>query len=243
MRTLDEWLNQVAYHPATPETAQAFSDLRGAVKGLGERLWALVPDGPEKTLALRKFQEGLMWGNLAIAMLNPADHTADHVARQLPEDLSDEELTAEYTRRFREQTGIGVTKNLTGEPWSDPKHDVMGDVQAAAQKMEVQGYPKTVWSGPPGEELMPDQVEPLRQVSDVIEPPVASAALSPEQREQYTRGGQCTAPITLYDAEPGMQRAKCYYDVCVWTAGPMPAGAGNLQDLQLRHDTSQDALK
>ncbi len=85
MRTLAEVVNQFVYHPATKETAGKHDDLRTACIGLAERLWALIPDGPEKTLAFRKLQEAQMYGNLAIALSAPvAEAGTEAVARVLP---------------------------------------------------------------------------------------------------------------------------------------------------------------
>lgn len=88
MRTLADVLDQFAYHPATPETAPKFGTLREEVSALAEKVWDLVPDGPEKTLAFRKLQEAQMYFNLAIALSAPADLTHHKVARVMPEEDS-----------------------------------------------------------------------------------------------------------------------------------------------------------
>lgn len=185
MRTLEEALDQFAYHPATPDTAPMFAAVRDKVMAFTRDIWELIPGSPEKTLALRHLQSFQMFTNLAIAMTSPADLTNHAVARVLPAE-------------------------------------------------EFETNPVAVLPRDAGPAPVP------------IDPPVGAfvtqLSLTEEQRESYTRGGQCTGPITIYDAEPNMQRAKCYFDLCVWTAGPFPGGVANLQDLQLRHDTSQDAL-
>lgn len=96
MRTLDEALDQFAYHPATPDNARRHSAVRDLLSQVVESLWELVPDGPEKTLAIRKLQEAGMYANLAIALTGPADTTATRsVARVLPEPAA--QLLAKVT--------------------------------------------------------------------------------------------------------------------------------------------------
>lgn len=100
MRDLQSLLSLFAYHPATPEVAQTYSNLRAAFKPLAEQVWDLVPDGPEKTLALRKLHEALMYANLAVALTSPeAEEGTDHVARILPEDADALLLVAETLER------------------------------------------------------------------------------------------------------------------------------------------------
>lgn len=86
MRSLPEALDQFAYHPATEDTAPRHSRIRDAFSEFVEEVWGLVPDGPEKTLVLRKLQEAQMFANLAIALTAPADlSSARSVARVLPD--------------------------------------------------------------------------------------------------------------------------------------------------------------
>lgn len=85
MRTLDDALEQFAYHPATGDTAAQHSALRDVLSSALEDIWTIVPDGPEKTLAIRGLQTAGFWGNLAIAMQAPADTSATRaIARVLP---------------------------------------------------------------------------------------------------------------------------------------------------------------
>jgi hypothetical protein len=84
VRTLEDVKDQLAYHPATPETAPRFDALRKLAAGTAEAAWDLIPDGPEKTLAMRGLQSFLMYGNLAIALTVPEDTETPHVARVLP---------------------------------------------------------------------------------------------------------------------------------------------------------------
>jgi hypothetical protein len=72
MRTLDDALDQFAYHPATEDTAPRHDRIRSSFSAFLEELWPLVPDGPEKTLAVRKLQESQMFANLAVALTAPS---------------------------------------------------------------------------------------------------------------------------------------------------------------------------
>jgi hypothetical protein len=71
MRDLNAMLDQLAYHPATPETAPKFDALRGVAAKAAAEAWDLIPDGPEKTLAMRDLQMFLMHANLAVALTAP----------------------------------------------------------------------------------------------------------------------------------------------------------------------------
>lgn len=85
MRTLDEARQQFVYHPATEDTAPRHAALRDLMEETLVRLWDVIPDGPEKTLAVRKLQEAQMYGNLAIALTAPVDvGPTRSVARVLP---------------------------------------------------------------------------------------------------------------------------------------------------------------
>jgi hypothetical protein len=85
VRTLEEALDQFAYHPATPETAPKHAAIRDAFAAFVSELWDLVPPGPERTLVFRELQRSQMFANLAVALTVPADlsETRD-VARVLP---------------------------------------------------------------------------------------------------------------------------------------------------------------
>lgn len=85
MRTLADVVNQLCYHPATPDVAATFAELRKTAIAAAERSWDLIPDGPEKTLAMRGLQQFLMHANLAVALTTPADLVTPDVARVLPE--------------------------------------------------------------------------------------------------------------------------------------------------------------
>jgi hypothetical protein len=87
MRTLAEARSQFAYHPTTPETAPRHAAVRDLFRETLDRLWEILPDGPEKTMAIRGLQTSQAYANLAIALMAPADESETRsVARVLPED-------------------------------------------------------------------------------------------------------------------------------------------------------------
>ncbi|MGZ4745692.1 MAG: Acb2/Tad1 domain-containing protein [Oryzihumus sp.] len=84
MRDLESALDQFAYHPATDVTAPKHAQVRSVLMDTVRQLWTVVPDGPEKTLAMRALQEAGMYANLAIALSAAVDDVTPHVARVLP---------------------------------------------------------------------------------------------------------------------------------------------------------------
>jgi hypothetical protein len=84
LRTLEEVQEVLAYHPATPDVAPRFAAIRRLAYSLAEESWDLIPDGPEKTLAMRGIQNFMLHANAAIALTTPADLTTPEVARVFP---------------------------------------------------------------------------------------------------------------------------------------------------------------
>lgn len=60
-------LNWFRYHPATEITGPQHDDVRLRFRELAGHLLDALPDGPDKTLALRKLQEAMMSANACIA--------------------------------------------------------------------------------------------------------------------------------------------------------------------------------
>lgn len=101
MRTLDDAINEFAYHPATKDTVEKHSNLRDLAIEFAKDTWDLVPDGPNKTLAYRGLQTFLMHAQCAVAMTAPADLSETRaVARVLPDAGEERE-----------------------ESWKDPNYD------------------------------------------------------------------------------------------------------------------------
>lgn len=100
MRTLNDAVDQLGYHPATPDVAPKYATLRQAAIDLASDTWDLIPDGPEKTLALRGLQQWLMYANLAVALTVPLDLDTAHVARVLPEPVDVESASRERCMQF-----------------------------------------------------------------------------------------------------------------------------------------------
>jgi hypothetical protein len=87
MRSLDDVLDQFAYHPATEDTAPRHDAIRAAFLAFAETLWPLVPDGPEKTLVFRELQKGQMMANLAVALTAPSVMPGTKLlVREIPAD-------------------------------------------------------------------------------------------------------------------------------------------------------------
>lgn len=63
-----EIARRVQHHPPlAPETVAALERLRLAVSDLMTEIKIVVPDGREKSFALTKAEEAMMWGNAGIA--------------------------------------------------------------------------------------------------------------------------------------------------------------------------------
>lgn len=60
-----------SHHPPTPEKIAAHEMLRSAAKDFAYII-DYLPAGREKSLAMTKLQETLMWANAAVAMLDDA---------------------------------------------------------------------------------------------------------------------------------------------------------------------------
>lgn len=95
MRTLDEARNYFAYHPATKETAETFDYIREGFLTLVAQLWDALPDGPDKTVALRALHVAQMQAIAAVAVSqSPADWVTPHVARVLPYETASSDGSA-----------------------------------------------------------------------------------------------------------------------------------------------------
>jgi hypothetical protein len=67
MRTKDEAIDHFEYHPPTEETLPKHQKVTAIFINVVDKIWDVVPDGPGKTLALRKLSEARMAFNSAIA--------------------------------------------------------------------------------------------------------------------------------------------------------------------------------
>ncbi len=54
------------YLKPTDDQIETMAKVRGDAASFAKTLEALLPDGPDKTYALRKFREVSMWANIAI---------------------------------------------------------------------------------------------------------------------------------------------------------------------------------
>ena len=55
------------YHAPHGDQAERYQQLRETAKGLAKQIIHLCPDGRERSLALSKLEESVMWANAAIA--------------------------------------------------------------------------------------------------------------------------------------------------------------------------------
>lgn len=64
----EDLLNRFKYHPPlTPERRTAHEDIRAFSLTLASHIDELCPEGREKSLAITKVEEAMMWANAAIA--------------------------------------------------------------------------------------------------------------------------------------------------------------------------------
>lgn len=61
---LDNWFS---YHAPTPETIPVFEAIRDAGHDMAEKVMALVPPSPDRTVAIRHIRDAVMNANAALA--------------------------------------------------------------------------------------------------------------------------------------------------------------------------------
>jgi len=71
LRTKEDITNQFGYHKATSETGPLHDSIRKDFITFAKNIYDVIPDGPEKTIVMRKLQEALMYTNLAVALTAP----------------------------------------------------------------------------------------------------------------------------------------------------------------------------
>lgn len=59
--------NDFTYHPPKGDQAQKYEQMRSTAKKLALLMVELCPDGRERSLALTRLSETVMWANAAIA--------------------------------------------------------------------------------------------------------------------------------------------------------------------------------
>jgi hypothetical protein len=64
---LEQIENDFTYHPPAGEQAQHYENLRSLGKTMALAIVAVCPDGKERTTALAKLEECVMWANAGIA--------------------------------------------------------------------------------------------------------------------------------------------------------------------------------
>lgn len=64
-----------AYHPPRAGAVDKFASIREHAKYLARVIDSAAPDSREKSLALTKLEESVMWANAAIARHQPAEQS------------------------------------------------------------------------------------------------------------------------------------------------------------------------
>lgn len=65
------------YHPPTPDQIEVYQRLREAGKDLAVLIGDLVPSSPERSTAIAKVRESVMWANAGIACARPTERTPE----------------------------------------------------------------------------------------------------------------------------------------------------------------------
>jgi len=63
--------NVFTYHAPTPDQIPMFEAIRAGGRDLAQIIGDLVPPGPERSTAIAKVREAVMWGNAGIACHKP----------------------------------------------------------------------------------------------------------------------------------------------------------------------------
>ena len=67
MLTFDELDARFTYHRPTDEQAKKYTSIRGRARAFAELIDVSCPDSREKSLAITKLEEAVMWANASIA--------------------------------------------------------------------------------------------------------------------------------------------------------------------------------
>ena len=67
MTTNEQIERNFKYHAPKPGQPEKYVHIRETAKGLAEMIEDLCPDSREKSLAMTKLEEAVMWANAAIA--------------------------------------------------------------------------------------------------------------------------------------------------------------------------------
>ena len=65
--TPEELDNAFIYHPPSPKQVELYTQLREQGKALAETVMANCPNSRERSLAITKLREAIMWANSSIA--------------------------------------------------------------------------------------------------------------------------------------------------------------------------------
>lgn len=68
-------INNFTYHKPRPEDLVIYNHLRDEAKELAFSINSMCPESREKSLALTKLEEAIMWANASVARYNPEEVT------------------------------------------------------------------------------------------------------------------------------------------------------------------------
>lgn len=66
--TKDQIKDIFSYHPPTPEQREVYERINAAFIACAEAIEPLLPEGPGKTVAIRKLSEARMQANASVAL-------------------------------------------------------------------------------------------------------------------------------------------------------------------------------
>lgn len=104
------------FHPATATTGPTHDAIRQAFRATAQNLLGFLPEGPDRTLALRKFQEAMMFANACLAN----SQTPEEDAQALNPHSVDAPPTPTLGNTARELVDslLAIGMNPTEEQWS-----------------------------------------------------------------------------------------------------------------------------
>lgn len=77
---LDEVMRRFTYHPPHGNQTERYGRIRAAARTFAKLLLGCCPDSRERSLALTKLEEAVMWANASIARNEPPPVRADDPA-------------------------------------------------------------------------------------------------------------------------------------------------------------------
>lgn len=96
---LDDLQNRFGYHPPNkPGIAEAHEFVREMCFDLAVVIDRIIPDGREKSTAITKIEEAMMWANAAIAR-NPEGVSEEFIFAHAPDETPEATVTGDADRK------------------------------------------------------------------------------------------------------------------------------------------------